>query len=267
MARRSVLLAALAFAALSALPARARAQADTVGGLVVHVRVIGIFDPVTGLPVVGAEVKDILTGLSAVTSPTGTVALPMDTSGAFLRVRKTGYNMNTFLIPNGTADSLPITLTIDRVAQMLPTMITNAKGVARTAVDTSRKLELTGFYDRRLQGQAPATSYISQAQIDAWQPKLLADLVARTGRPWMWGCTIYIDGAKADIPPMSPEPGRYKRNLTTGIDELLDPSMVAGIEVYRSSEVPAQYNATLTGGGAMTNGATDAGCVTLIWTR
>lgn len=265
---------ALAFAAaLVATPARARAQQkDTtdVQGLVVRTRVIGVFDSETGKPIDSAEVKDIFTHLSAITTPTGTVALPMDTAGAFLRVRKIGYNMNTFLIPNGKADTLPITLTLDRVGQMLPTMVTNAHGVAKGPADTVMKLDMTGFYARRLQGAAPPTAYMSEAQIDHWAPTQMTDLASLSGRPWMWECKIYIDGALTPIPPASPAPGSVSRALGGGINAMLDPSMVAGVEVYRAGEAPAQYNATLaspSGGSTMQTGGTHDGCVTLIWTR
>jgi hypothetical protein len=194
------------------------------------------------------------------------VLLPMDTAGAFLRVRKIGYNMNTFLIPNGVADTLPITLTLDKVAQMLPTVIANAHGVAKGPEDTIPKLDMTGFYARRLQGAAPRSAYMSEAQIDHWAPTLMTDLAALSGRPWMYECKIYIDGALTPIPPAQ------GRALGGGINAMLDPSMVAGVEVYRAGEAPAQYNATLGStssgaGGAMQTGASHDGCVTLIWTR
>ncbi len=248
-------------------PRSVRAQADSVKGLVVRTRVIGIFDSETGEPIDSAEVKDILTGLSALTTATGTVLLPMDTSGALLRVRKLGYNMSTVVVANGAADTIPITLVLDRVGQLMPTVVTRARGVARGPADTVRKLDLTGFYDRRRQGAAPPNAYISQAQIEHWAPTLMSDLTALSGRPWMWDCTIYIDGALTPIPKPNLGPGRAARNLDTGINSMLDPSMVAGIEVYRAGEVPPRYNATSAGGGAMTTGAEHAGCVTLIWTR
>ena len=265
---RTTLVALLALAGIVlGAPRRARAQGNPVSGLVVRTRVIGIFDSETGEPIDSAEVKDILTGLSALTTSTGTVVLPMDTSGAFLRVRKLGYNMSTVLVANGAADTVPITLALDRMGQMLPTVVTHAHGVARGPADTVRKLDLTGFYDRRRQGAAPPNAYISEAQIEHWAPTLMSDLTALSGRPWMWDCTIYIDGALTPIPKPNLGPGRVARNLDTGINSMLDPSMVAGIEVYRAGEAPPRFNSTQTGAGAMTTGAEHTGCVTLIWTR
>ncbi len=265
---RTILVAVLALVGvLFSAPRRVAAQRDSVSGLVVRTRVIGVFDAETGEPIDSAEVKDILTGLSALTTPTGTVVLPMDTSGTFLRVRKIGYNMSTLVIANGAADTLPITLVLDRVGQILPTVVTRGHGVARGPADTLRKLDITGFYDRRQQGAAPPNAYISEAQIEHWAPTLMTDLTALSGRPWMWDCTIYIDGALTPIPTPNLGPGRVARNLGAGINSMLDPSMVAGIEVYRAGEVPARFNATQTGAGAMTTGAEHTGCVTLIWTR
>ena len=271
MLSRAVVLAALALVGiLPGGPRRARAQDQQgrqVQGIVVHTRIIGVFDAETGEPIDSAEVKDILTGLSAITTPTGTVLLPMDTAGAFLRVRKVGYNMNTFLVANGDADTIPLTLTLDRMGQMLPTVVTDAHGVAKGPADTVKKLDLTGFYARRLQGSAPPNAYVSEAQIDHWAPTLMSDLGTLTGRPWMFDCAIYIDGALTPIPQVNLGPGRTARNLNTGINAMLDPTMVAGVETYRAGEVPPRFNTTLTGTGAMTNGAEHAGCVTLIWTR
>jgi hypothetical protein len=247
-------------------PARGLAQ-QPVNGIPVHTRVIGVFDSETGEPIDSVEVKDILTGLSALTTTTGTVVLPMDTAGAFLRMRKLGYNMSTLLVANGDADTLPLTLVLDRVGQLLPTVITNAHGVARGPADTVRKLDLTGFYDRRLQGAAPPNAYISEAQIEHWTPTLMSDLGALSGRPWIWDCTIYIDGALAPVPKPDLGPGRTARNLDTGINSMLDPSMVAGVEVYRAGEVPPRFNATSVGAGAMSTTAEHDGCVTLVWTR
>jgi hypothetical protein len=265
---RAVLFAALALAGLTpgGVPC-AQAQNGSVGGLVVRTRMIGVYDAETGEPIDSAEVKDVLTGLSALTTATGTLLLPMDTAGAMLRIRKVGYNMRMLVIPNGAADTLPITFTLDRVGQMLPTVTTRARGVARGPADTVHKLDLTGFYDRRQQGAAPPNAYVSEAQLDHWKPTLMSDLTALTGRPWMFDCTIYIDGALTPIPQPNLGPGRVAMNLDKGINSMLDPSMVAGIEIYRAGEVPPQYNATQVGAGAMTTGAEHSGCVTLIWTR
>ncbi|HEU4990561.1 MAG TPA: hypothetical protein VFT41_12310 [Gemmatimonadaceae bacterium] len=266
--RRAVCPALLALAgALCLGPARAAAQDSTRGDLVVRTRLIGIFDAQTGAPIDSAEVKDVFTGLSALTTATGTVVLPLDTAGAFLRVRKIGYNMNTFMVPNSVADSMPVTLVLEPVSRTLPAMVSSTKGVVRGPADTSLKLEVSGFYNRRQLGEAPASAYVSQAQIARWRPTLLTDLAARTGRPWMFQCTIYIDGVLTNVPPTNLGPGRPARNLTAGIDQLLDPTVVAGVEVYRASEVPPEYNATVVGAGALSSGASTAGCVTLIWTR
>src|SRR4051812_8118325 len=55
-------------------------------------RVVGVFDEASGDPVPDVEVKNLLNGLSAVTSRTGTLSLFfVDTAGALLSFKKVGY--------------------------------------------------------------------------------------------------------------------------------------------------------------------------------
>ncbi|HVB32114.1 MAG TPA: hypothetical protein VNE60_11355 [Gemmatimonadaceae bacterium] len=259
---------ALALAALVCVAPRARAQHKSAAGpadsIAVHLRVIGVFDDQTGEPIPGVEVKDVFTGLSAITTSTGTVALPLDTSGAFLRVRKVGYLMRTYPVQNAVRDTTPVTLTIDAILPQLPTVHTRARGIARGPADTVMRLERTGFYERREYGAAPPSAYVSEEQLNRWAPTMMTDIGRYSGRAI---CTdnLYIDGARVTVPGRAMPGGRVSRVLKQGLDALLDPSMIAGIETYRTGELPPQFNATGVGEGAMSGGSSD--CVTLIWTR
>ncbi len=53
-------------------------------------------------------------------------------------------------------------------------------------------------------------------------------------------CTsnVYIDGVRVQVPSRVVAPGHVSRVLKTGLDALIDPAMIAGIETYTTGEVP-----------------------------
>jgi hypothetical protein len=230
-------------------------------------RLLGVYDADTGLPLEGAQVLDVLGGWSALTTTTGTVSLAfMDSGGTLIRVRKLGYNPYTFITWLTAADSTPITVVISKMGTVLPQIVTSdrATAAARGPADTIRKLDLNGYYGRRQSSGAPSSAFLSGEKLE--RLTLLSDVKSVTGRDICTNNT-YIDGVRT----MIPSSGRALRN---GIDMLLSPDMVAAIEQYRSSEVPAQYSSMPSGGGAMvrpsanpSNVPADEGCATLIWTK
>jgi hypothetical protein len=230
-------------------------------------RLLGVYDGDTGLPIEGAQVLDVLGGWSALTTMTGTVSLAfMDSGGTLVRVRKLGYNPYTFITWLTAADSSPITVVITKMGTVLPQIVTSgrATAAARGPADTIRKLDLNGYYERRQTSGAPASAFLSGEKLE--RLTLLSDVKSITGRDICTNNT-FIDGVRTLIPSA----GRALRN---GIDMLLTPDMVAAIEQYRSSEVPAQYSSMPSGGGQLLrpggNPATppaDEGCATLIWTK
>ncbi|HVA58273.1 MAG: hypothetical protein WBQ26_13345 [Gemmatimonadaceae bacterium] len=255
--------AALVVAASSARPQNT-APPPHADSIAVHLRVIGVFDDQTGQPVEGVEVKDVFTGFSALTTSTGTVVLPLDTSGALLRIRKVGYLMRTYPLPNAAEDTTPATFTIDAALPQLPTVHTRARGIARGPADTIVRLERVGFYERREYGGAPPTAYVTEDQLKRWAPTLMTDIGHFSGRDLCTG-NVYIDGVRVQVPSRAVAPGHVSRVLKTGLDALVDPAMVAGIETYTTGETPPGFNAT--GAGSAAPIADGSGCVTLIWTR
>jgi hypothetical protein len=217
-------------------------------------RVVGVFDAATGLPVVDATVEDMFTGWSAATTTTGTVSLSfVDTAGTMLRVKKIGYVPQSMAVRNAPADTSPITIVLHPAARLLPAATTTVK-TFRGPADTVRKLELAGFYDRRQSTGAPSRSFIARKELDRLY--LLSDLIRFTGRP-ICKANLYIDGVRVIVPDLNSIRRKQSEVFKDGIDALLNPSQVAGVETYRAADGPAQYNAT----NAQMCGAT------LIWTR
>jgi hypothetical protein len=246
-------LAPAARAGAQSAPTQARAPAAIPG------RVLGVFDERTGLPVPGAQVDDLLSGLSATTTETGTVALFfVDTGGTLLRVRKVGYIPQTLPVKNSVRDTVPITIVLKPAAQLLPTVVTKGAS-SRGPADTVRRLDLVGFYDRRNTQGAPLNAFITQEKIERFN--LLSDVARLTGmRRGFCSSNLYIDGARVDVPDLNFGGRRITKVLKNGIDALLDPSQVVAIEFYTVADAPMQYNATSPAGKPPCG-------ATLIWTK
>jgi hypothetical protein len=124
--------------------------------------------------------------------------------------------------------------------------------------DTVRRLDNAGFYERMRSGQAPASAYVTGEQLAKWHMSLLSDLKNFNGRG-ICG-ELYIEGGYIPNPAIARVDRRagaipYKQ----GLDELVRPEQIAGIEIYYGSEVPAKYNKTRVSG--------DRCAVTLVWLK
>lgn len=131
-------------------------------------RLLGVFDVATGLPIENAEVIDVFSGLSAKTTHTGTVSLGfLPDGGTLVRIRKFGYEMRTMLVAISPADTVPITVALQRVVQ-LPAVVTYG---TRPYISP----HLRGFEDRR-RGHASGY-FLSAEQLRKDDGRLLANVL------------------------------------------------------------------------------------------
>ncbi|MGH7616738.1 MAG: hypothetical protein ACREPM_05875 [Gemmatimonadaceae bacterium] len=123
VAFRVTALAIVACASAVALAAQSPASPRVAASQDVpryRLRVLGIYDEASGSPVEGVEVRDVLSGTSALTTSTGTLSLFfVPDGGSMVRVRKLGYEMQTFMVAISPADTTPLTILL-RKAVLLP---------------------------------------------------------------------------------------------------------------------------------------------------
>jgi hypothetical protein len=201
-----------------------------------HARLIGVFDANDGTPIEGAEVIDVLTGYSALTTRTGTVALAfVDSNGTLLKIQRTGYVPFTSPVTNRAADP-PLTITLVPRGPVEP-RLTRVPNPA----DTVRKLRVSGFYERRDTMPVPVDALLGPERIASLAR--VADAAAVMKRRL---CTdnLFIDGARVVV--------------DRDVDALVTLGMIVGIETYLDAEVAPPFTPT--------PGATPR-CATLLWTR
>lgn len=246
-------------AALLAVPSRGIAQ-QAPPRSAIRVRVIGVYDARSGEPIEGAEVADLTTGLTALTTKTGTMGLIIaDTTGTLVRIRRVGYQPEMLAVATGARDTTPMTLTLEP-AQVLPTVVTNARSNTRSPADTVRRLELNGFYERRVNTGAPSSAFLTSKQIESLS--LVSDAPALSGRE-ICNTNLYLNGVRVSDVASGKNMGKGRRpqNLKSApIDQLVSPGEVLAMEFYRTADAPPEYNAT------RPPGVPDCG-VTLVWTK
>ena len=264
---RTKIIARTIALSLAAAASIASAQTPAAAPRVRPGRLIGVYDAQSGAPLDDVTVTNALNGLSARTTATGTLSLFfVDTAGGLLRLTKIGYQPLTLLVANSDADTIPETILMEPAATRLAPVVTSARAV-RGPADTVRSLELNGFYDRRQTSGAPSSAFQTSEKIE--RLTLLSEVFRLTGRQVCMS-NLYINGARVSGAGVGTFAGRrggafrgsfVPNNLRKEpIDQLLTAQDVLAIEMYRSSELPAQYNVTRPPGQA------DCGA-TLIWTK
>ena len=266
-------LARGAFAQGGGAPVKSElSQADSAPAPQVRLRLIGVYDEETGEPLESVDVTDFFSGITSRTTKTGTTALILSgTSSTFIRIKKVGYQPITLPIRNRLADTTPITATLIRAGHVLPAVITvGDRTIVLGKADTISALLRSGFYERRETGGAPRSAFISGDKLNGTTLLTHARYFGRA----ICESNLYIDGVKVSSPQRS---GRFLRE---GVDGLIDPTQVAGIETYTGAELPAGAPHTMQGPGTLDPAAAAANavadvagtlpgnsCVTFIWLR
>jgi hypothetical protein len=103
-------------------PDQRGAHESTAGDQRYRYRFLGVYDEMSGEPMEGVEVSDVISGLKSTTTATGTVSLIfLPDGGSLVRLRKPGYEPQTLTISIAPADTAPVTLMM-RKAVTLPTV-------------------------------------------------------------------------------------------------------------------------------------------------
>ncbi|MGH7670037.1 MAG: hypothetical protein ACRENQ_11155 [Gemmatimonadaceae bacterium] len=281
-AHRYALLAVAAGMILA--PHTTRAQTDTTAKTVAdttirtfRIRILGVFDEETGEPIEGADVSDLVSGLTVRTTKTGTVPLYLtDTTSTLLRIKKLGYQQSLLTVATSLRDTAPVTTTLMRMGHWLSPVIVTATGAMKLPKDdTIPELIRNGFYEREETSAAPRSAFVTGDKLRGVM--LVSD--ARFYGRGICESNVYVDGTPFPVPP------RTGRVLDEGIDQLISPYDVAGIETYEFGESPVGSAHTTSGSATLDpangdisaaagNGTTTAagtlagnGCVTLIWLR
>lgn len=204
-------------------------------------RVLGaVRDLTNGEPIVEAHIEVPELGRTALTDREGRFVLPDIRPGdRTVRIRHVAYGTteHTLRVPESATATLSADLAPEAI-EMEPILVAGIR---------SRWLERHGFYERKeTGGQAGAGSFISAEEIEAQNPGLLTSFLnsypsvevrcsggghnscrLRFSATVCEQAVIYVDGVRS--------PGFT-------IDELVIPSEVAGVELYRGvSELPGEF--------------------------
>jgi len=232
-------------------------------------RIIGVYDAMTGDAVDSVEVRDMLSGLSAFTTKTGTLSLFfVDTAGSMMRFRKVGYVPVMMAVGNSLRDTVPLIVMLAHSGQTLPAVVT------RDSTRVYFSPLLRGFEERRKAGHG---YFVPEAQLRKQDDHKLSDVISahvpgitfqrsaskmylvsgRTSMQLSGGSgkrcypDILLDGVR-----LSPAADAQNPNFA-GVDlnqfSVMD---IGAVEFYNTASIPMQFNATASGCGAL-----------LLWTR
>lgn len=230
-------------------------------------RILGTFDDATGDPLPGVEVTDLVTGSSARTTETGTVSLLfLPDGGSLVRLRKLGYETQTFLVTIAPADTVPLTVTLHAALQ-LPAVVVNDKapvfGSARLRdADARMKTHSGGYFLdeaalRKSDNSTLATTILSH----------VPGLMATTGPHG----EMFLVSARATCVRAfrCVRPDCYPTVLLDGV-QFVDPTQLGSLRLDFSRLSPRDYAIIefYPGGATMPPGFDSSTCgVLLLWSR
>lgn len=225
---------------LAVLPALARTQGSAD-------RLVGVYDTDTGSPLADVQVVLVGTQLAWRTTSSGLVLLRGVPAGDHvLRLRRIGYEPVTLFTAFSPADTVPLTLVMKVAPVLLPEVLVTAR-------EERFERKLRGFVQRRRAGNAPASSFITAADLERWSATRWPDALARSigvrsdvsGRIRIRGCAnfaLFLDGVL----------------LSDSNLDAIPLQQVAAIEVYRGgADMPAEFNVT----------ARRCSAAVVVWTR
>ncbi|MCC6930099.1 MAG: TonB-dependent receptor plug domain-containing protein [Gemmatimonadaceae bacterium] len=209
-------------------------------------RLLGVYDPDTGAPIENVQIVLLGSRKEWRTSAAGLALLrDLPAGDHILRLRRIGYKPHSEFVAFSPRDTAPLTLVLQPLPVQLPEIIVNAR-------EERYERQLSDFMQRRRASAAPASSFITEADLQKWGAVRWSDALARTsgvrtgvsGAVSLRGCArfaLYVDGAL----------------LASNDLEAIPLPTVAAIEVYRgAAEIPVQFNATGRACGAV-----------VVWTR
>ena len=220
-------------------------------------RLLGVYNAQTGDVIVGAEVIDVLSKTTALTTATGTVTLSfLPDGGSMVRVQKVGFEPMTTVIPITPADTLPFMVLLKPLAASLPTLVTKDSTTVYAAP------ALRQFEERRLAGRG---RFITAAELRKKDNRKMPDVIRSLGvqvqcsKVFPYPCyavsnrvggksalrdkvcplDIYYDGTPIRI--------QEDRDL-----ERIKVNEIGAVEAYSGpAAIPAQFNATGSSCGAL----------------
>lgn len=190
-------------------------------------------------------------------------------AGTLVKIKKVGYQQALLPIKTSVTDTTPVTATLLQMGQSLaPVIVVGDRAIWLSKGDTVRELLRNGFYERRETSAAPRSAFISGDKMRG--AALVSD--ARFFGRGICESNVYIDGVRVAVPTRS---GHFKNE---GLDALVSPFDIAGIETYTTGEMPIGAGHTVEGAGTFSPAAASAaamanasgtlastGCVTFIW--
>ncbi len=276
----STLLAALVAAATpmhAQVPTLPPVRDPIVSNPRAPLRIIGVYDETSGQPIPAVEISETATGTSVMTSTTGAANLGFIVpKGGEIRLRKIGFEEQTMTIAMGTADTMPITVIMKRVAE-LPAVVTKdaaPRYISPTlkGFEERRKNHASGYFIedsilRKEDNRALGNVLVAHApgaivkQVSSANFLLKSPRCSNGGQP-----DVYIDGvplAHLDDPRWPMPKGRNRftnppdpRDFPIDLNQFAVRDL-AGIEYYPdNATMPVQFSRTSSGCGAL-----------FLWTR